>query len=154
MNDVKTRTERINFLEEWANELEGPYYHQTYGMLCDEDILNEDDKIVYNHCALGVACSLIGIDNEHLKQYNTVEEIDYAKSSKKLWKYLLCDEEMVDRIYRMNDERKETFPKIAEEVREFFNSIPVEDRPIFGTELISIILLITLLMMYCLILSL
>ena len=123
MNDVTTRTERINFLEEWANELESPYYHQTYGMLCDEDILNEDDKIVYNHCALGVACSLIGIDNEHLKQYNTVEEIDYAKSSKKLWKYLLCDEEMVDRIYRMNDERKETFPKIAEEIREYVKDL-------------------------------
>tara|TARA_X000001388_G_scaffold77599_1_gene79338 strand:+ start:5584 stop:6006 length:423 start_codon:yes stop_codon:yes gene_type:complete len=125
MNDITTRTERINFLEEWANELESPYYHQTYGMLCDEDILNEDDKIVYNHCALGVACSLIGIDNEHLKQYNTVEEIDCLNDRYvgKLWKYLLCDEKMVNRIYKMNDEKKETFPQIAQEIREYVKDL-------------------------------
>lgn len=109
---METKKYRLpkEFAEKWIEALRSGDYKKGRGRLYNES--------KNNYCCLGVACSILGIENELLKEYSVTSDIFIRDLElKKVFPEELTDSNLMGELIVLNDIEMYSFDKISKWIK-------------------------------------
>jgi len=96
------------FRSNWISALRKSHYNQGVGYLCQSDYHGN-----YSYCALGVACHVLGYENDEIDEQVRIQDTWFS-TNKEMPRKLQDREEFAGIVMSMNDDELRTFEEIAD----------------------------------------